>query len=177
VVDPGGAPVEGAWTVLVDLRTGIAVVSEHSAADGSVEITGAGAGPHRLAALHDGWAPAVVPVSLPARAEPALVLRQPGRIEVQVAARDGGPVEGAEAALIDGGGQDIAAEISIDSSWDVRDTVLPPPRTRADGALVLERVPPGSYRLSARRGTARSEEAAVEVRAGGAVSVRFVLDG
>ena len=124
-----------------------------------------------MTVIHTAYAPCTVPVQVGAGSDSTTVaLRKGGKLRIRVRDRKGKPIEGAEVHVLseEGGtsGEDLVLYL---------EELGYPIVTQIDGYLVLAETPPGTYRVSAKKGDAASREERVVVSAGRTAEVPLTI--
>jgi uncharacterized GH25 family protein len=174
VVDQSGQPVAQAMALLRD-SAGEMVFFQNprfSNQEGLIELTGVRPGVYRATALHRSYASQSVTVRAPADGqETTITLRPGGKLQVQVVNRQSKPVEGAEVAILNDKGENVAEDGLFLAMMGGGGSSM----TGSAGSLVLDQLSPGTYRAVASRGKTKSREEKLSVAEGKLESVRLTL--
>jgi hypothetical protein len=174
IVNELGQPVAQARAFLSD-RHGEVVRAggpPRSREDGRMEIS-IRQGTYRMTVVHAAYAPSRLTVEAAQGAEPTVILRRGGKMNVTVADPKGLPVEGATVEIVDEAGESVLEAmlfLALMNGGGVQ------PETKADGTLSLERVPAGALHIAASKDGARSREQRILVNAGHTTEVLLTLE-
>ncbi|HZN60300.1 MAG TPA: carboxypeptidase-like regulatory domain-containing protein [Planctomycetota bacterium] len=174
IIDPGKRPVSDAVALLRLLTGDLAALEPTMSNDnGLVEFLAPREGPYRLIVLHDSFAPVSMPVQTQTDAGPIIVpLLSGGKLRVRLADAFGKRVEAAEVHVVGDGGE-WSGEDFVSLFEELGFSFV----TQVDGYLVLRQMPPGAYRVAARKGDAATGEEKVTVSEGRTTELRLTLRG
>jgi protocatechuate 3,4-dioxygenase beta subunit len=176
LVDPRGHPVEGAAGILRDAAGNLVTVPGLSRYTGNLlRFTPAPRGAHELTVVHPRHAPLRIPVDLDRRPPvQTLILSTGGALEVSVSDTAATAVPGATVSVRDADGRDVFDD-RVPAGDLCAANPYASPFTAGNGALVLEHLGPGTYRVLARKGAAQSDEVEVTVVEGETVTARLII--
>jgi hypothetical protein len=183
VMDSRGYPVAGASAIVRDQGRNLLDASELGVGVGRAGQISAGfdlplppsGGSCEVTVIHPGHAPARFEVPLGGQAPSRTVtLSAGGSLRAIVEDSAGNPVSGSEIVVLDGDGRNV-----LDDHVPIFDprAVHPqaPPLTGREGVVTLPHLRAGRYRVTATKGTARSDEVEAAIEEGGVATVRVVL--
>ena len=163
-----GHPVLALSLGVMALALGIVPLLLCGEARGILFFDGVPAGEHELVVRSESFAPSRASVRAgPGAPSVTVVLRPGGRIAVRAITRGGLLVEGASVEILNAKGEDV-----LDDFIPPKDR---PTRTLSNGRIAFDQVPPGEYRVAARRGDVRSTEDRATIEANGISEVLLLF--